>query len=175
MYARASRAPFQPSCRAYWLFVCAHRIVSGRARGGRTFTGERGKGLAVMRTATLEGNGLELSPEIAARVEALRQRPGADFESADDAQPMERDDVRNVRRLNYAEQSLLARMEEASPELFAKLSEAADALWGGWPADDFRWELTPHELKKVREMPARERRKYRVGKTRGNKRRSIAS
>ena len=37
MHARATWSPFEPSCRAYWLFACAHRIVSRAARGASPF------------------------------------------------------------------------------------------------------------------------------------------
>lgn len=72
MRARAAQSPFKTSCRAYWLFVCAHRIVPERPRpwGPRPFRCVR-KGCNVSCVTTLQE--LDLDPNIAARARALRE------------------------------------------------------------------------------------------------------
>ena len=49
--------------------------------------------------------------------------------------------------------AMLRRLEIASPKLYRDLIAAGGLLWN-WPPDDERWNLTPHELRK---LPARRR------------------
>lgn len=66
MRARATQSPYKPSCRAYRLFVCAHRIAwGGSACGGRPSFRARGKAIGMATVSLSPGRRFELFSVIA--------------------------------------------------------------------------------------------------------------
>lgn len=100
---------------------------------------------------------LSLDPNIAARAKAVREGrelPKLDpkFESAPDAHPMAPDDVCNVEPLTAEEvRQLMRRIEISHPGLFLEAAQAADEQRGDWDDDDYRWNLTPHAVRRINE------------------------
>lgn len=105
-----------------------------------------------MATATIERNDPALSHE--QRVEAHTLRIQGEFHSRPDAKPMKGDDVRNVAPLKPSEYEVfLMRLEVSNPRMYRELMKADEQIWGGdWDADDSRWTMTPHALRREREL-----------------------
>ncbi|MFO0789925.1 MAG: hypothetical protein U0805_10740 [Pirellulales bacterium] len=96
-----------------------------------------------MATAILCGNELALDPAIAERARLIREGNG--FESRPDAEPMARRDVLNVSRLDPLQ---ARKMLDA---IAASIVSDEDSDPWDWEEHDARWELTPHELRKLNE------------------------
>jgi hypothetical protein len=124
------------------------------------------KDILARNPATVLDPDFALHENIAARARALREgqelpeldelfepiRGCEEFSSAADALPMTEADIRNVRRLIRDDaKQLLAAIKAFAPTAVARAMQEVDELWGGWPEDDERWTLTPHELRRVKE------------------------
>jgi hypothetical protein len=76
-----------------------------------------------------------------------------DFESLPGALPMTIEDISNVAKLSRTEAKIMLRAVRAlAPIAVDKALAKINETWGGWPEDDERWTLTPHELRRANEL-----------------------
>lgn len=136
------------------MFFGAGRHLSARAEGNRMATATlkrrvKNPSVAKQRAERLKATAAAMSADVEAdRSERLAAKARVEFVSRLDARDMSRDDIGNVRPL---------KVDEARDfDLFAVDIIAAEREVWDWPADDERWTLTPHELRKQREREAKE-------------------
>lgn len=86
---------------------------------------------------------LALDPAIAARARCIREGNG--FESRPDALAMSIHDIKNISRLTAAQTRVLL------DAIGQSLVEDNESESWDWDDSDARWELTPHQLRKLNE------------------------
>ncbi len=101
-------------------------------------------------TVDLPGVMIESPPAI--NCQATTGKP--DFQSRPDARPMSREDICNIEKLSREDaRQLLVAIRMVAPAAVEKALKNLDGTWGvGWADDDERWTLTPHQLRRAKEM-----------------------
>jgi hypothetical protein len=108
-----------------------------------------------MATATIGRNDQALSHE--QRVEAHALRIQGEVRSRADAKPMKGGDICNVAHIPLTEyEAFLKQLEVSNPRMYRELMQADEKIWGDswddWDDSDSRWTMTPHALRREREL-----------------------
>jgi hypothetical protein len=137
-------------------FLYARIGLSGRPARGAALYSVRAEGNR-MSSALLERRPQnEVQPEfaldanIAARATALREgRPMPELSARFVLRDMTQEDIRNVTPLNDANEAELFQIVRTLPAKQHRTESGAVLKMYGWPANDVRWTLTPHEVAKL--------------------------
>ncbi len=101
---------------------------------------------------TVDLPGVMINSPPALNCQATTGKP--DFKSRPDAKAMTKADIANVERLSRDDaKELLYAIRIVAPEAIAKAIASLGEVWGqGWAEDDERWGMTPHQLRRAKEL-----------------------